>query len=205
MIGPSVSPTSEVDVVSLFARAREGDDAAWEALFRTCYPKLVRVVRRRLNRPMRSLYDSTDFASDVMKSLAAKAGRLDFDTPDSLFAFLVRVAEEKLIDEYRRAYSQKRDLDRQRPLGGAVEGEEGPVETPLADAGPTPSQVALAGEAHERLLAGQSEPERAVIRMKEEGYSVAEIAEQTGWHKRKVQRFFSRLWETFHAGAEEAS
>lgn len=204
-MGSSASPESEDDVVGLFARARAGDDAAWEALFQTCYPKLVRVVRRKLNRPMRSLYDSTDFASDVMKSLAAKAGRLDFDSPDSLFAFLVRVAEEKVIDEYRRVYSQKRDLDRQRPLAAAGDGDGEGAETPLPDFGPTPSQVAAAGEAHERLLAGQSEPERAVILMKEEGYSVAEIAEQTGWHKRKVQRFLSRLWDTFHGSHGRAS
>ena len=193
MSGSSTSDRLADDVVSLFARARAGDSAAWEALFQTCYPKVVRVVRRKLNKPMRSLYDSTDFASDVMKSLAAKAERLDFDTPDSLYAFLVRVAEEKVIDEYRRVYSQKRNLDRQQHLddGGAA----GPS---LADTGPTPSQVALASEAHERLMAGQNAPERAVIEMKQQGYSVAEIAEQTGWHKRKVQRFFLKLWNSFN-------
>ena len=30
-----------------------------------------RVVRRKLNRSMRSLYDSTDFANDAMERLAA--------------------------------------------------------------------------------------------------------------------------------------
>ena len=196
MESSSTSERSADDVVSLFARARGGDDAAWKALFQTCYPKVVRVVRRKLNRPMRSLYDSTDFASDVMKSLAAKAGVLDFDSADSFFAFLIRVAEEKVIDEYRRVYSQKRSLDRQERLDGG--GEGGPAGPVLADDGPTPSQVALAGEAHEQLLAGQSEPARTVIEMKTQGYSIAEIAEQTGWHKRKLQRFFLKLWESFH-------
>jgi RNA polymerase sigma factor (sigma-70 family) len=200
----STSERSADDVVSLFTRARGGDDAAWEALFQTCYPKVVRVVRRKLNRPMRSLYDSTDFASDVMKSLAAKAGLLDFDSPDSFFAFLMRVAEEKVIDEYRRVYSQKRDLDRQERLDGG-DGDGGPTGPALADDGPTPSQVALADEAHEQLLAGQSEPARTVIEMKTQGYSIAEIAEQTGWHKRKLQRFFLKLWESFHQANSRAS
>ena len=204
MSGSSTSDRSDDDVVDLFARARAGDSAAWAALFQTCYPKVVRVVRRKLNRPMRSLYDSTDFASDVMKSLAAKAERLDFDTPDSLYAFLVRVAEEKVIDEYRRVYSQKRDLDRQQHLGDA-QGDGGTTGPSLADAGPTPSQVALASEAHERLLAGQSEPERAVIEMKQQGYSIAEIAEQTGWHKRKLQRFFMKLWDSFNGDSRQVS
>lgn len=203
MSGSSTSERLADDVVSLFARARAGDGAAWEALFQTCYPKVVRVVRRKMNRPLRSLYDSTDFASDVMKSLAAKAERLDFDTPDSLFAFLMQVAEQKVIDEYRRVYSQKRNLARLQHLGdGQGDGRAaGPL---LADAGPTPSQVALAGEAQERIMAGQSAPERAVIEMKQQGYSVAEIAEQTGWHKRKVQRFFLKLWNSFNGDGHQA-
>jgi len=73
---------------------------------------------------MRSLYDSTDFASDVMKSLAANAGRLDFPSFDSLVAFLVQVAEKKVIDEYRKVHALKRDIDRQRGLV-ADDGEGG--------------------------------------------------------------------------------
>ena len=75
---------SDNDSSGLFARARAGDQAAWEELFHTCYPKVIRVVRRKLDRPLRSLYDSTDFASDVMKSLAANLDRLDFPSIDSL-------------------------------------------------------------------------------------------------------------------------
>src|SRR6266446_8260813 len=37
------------DPDGLFARARAGDQAAWEELFRMCYPKVVRVVRRKLD------------------------------------------------------------------------------------------------------------------------------------------------------------
>ena len=67
-----------VDLATILEAAHRGDQSAWEALFRECYPKVRRVVRRKLNRSMRSLYDSTDFASDVMKSLAANFGHLDF-------------------------------------------------------------------------------------------------------------------------------
>src|SRR4051794_29971708 len=108
-------PVAEGDD-ALFARARAGDDAAWKELFDKCYPKVIRVVRRKLNSPMRSVFDSTDFASDVMKSLAANAGRLDFPSFQSLMAFLASVAEQKVIDEYRKAHAQKRDLSRTQSL-----------------------------------------------------------------------------------------
>jgi RNA polymerase sigma factor (sigma-70 family) len=193
---PLLEPSPN-DVDGLFARARAGDNAAWEELFRRCYPKVIRVVRRKLNSPsMRTLYDSTDFVSDVMKSLAANAGRLEFTSLKSLIAFLEQVAEQKVIDEYRKVHTRKRDIDRQRHLGADDDG--GGTAVALASAGPTPSQVALASEAHERLLAGQSEAEREMIELKHHGYSVAEIAQHTGWNIRKVQRFFQGLRESFH-------
>ncbi len=85
------------DLARALEKAQEGDETAWETLFRECYPKVRRVVRRKLDRSMRSLYDSTDFASDVMKSLAANLNQLSFPTADHLIAFLSQVAEQKVI------------------------------------------------------------------------------------------------------------
>ena len=184
---------------SLFHRARGGDEAAWEELFQKCYPKVVRVVRRKLNTPMRAVFDSTDFASDVMKSLAANAGRLDFPSFQSLMAFLAKVAEQKVVDEYRKAHTLKRDLDRTCALD--TDGVEGGGPLAVASDDPTASQVALACEAHEQLLAGQSEPARAVIELKHQGYSPDEIADQTGWSIRKIQRFIKGLHDSYARAA----
>ena len=183
---------------SLFTRARGGDHEAWVELFRLCYPKIVRVVRRKLNGPTRSLYDSTDFASDVMKSLAANADRLDFPSMNSLLAFLAQVAEQKVIDEHRKAHTLKRDINRLRPLDGS-----GPAGTSMGDripsGDPTPSQFAQAIEARDHLLEGKTEEEREAILRKAKGYSAAEIADYLGWHIRKVQRFFKELGDDFEA------
>jgi RNA polymerase sigma factor (sigma-70 family) len=182
------------DSDELFTRARTGDQTAWEELFHTCYPKVIRVVRRKLSPPMRSLYDSTDFASDVMKSLAANADRLDFDSFASLVAFLSRVAEQKVIDEYRRVHALKRDIDREERLEQRNDGER-----PMGYAAdqPTASQFALAREAQECLLDGKNGMERRAIQWKEEGYTTEEIASKTGWGVRKVQRFFQALLQSY--------
>lgn len=191
---------SDHDSNGLFARARAGDQAAWEELFRTCYPKVVRVVRRKLDRPLRSLYDSTDFASDVMKSLMANLDRLDFPSMDCLMSFLAQVAEQKVIDEYRRRHTLKRDVSRERAL--VTDDGTDLRQLVLASADPTPSQVAQADEVRERLLAGQEEPARVVIELKMQNYSNAEIAVKTGWHLRRVQRFFEKLQETLWRSGE---
>jgi len=198
-------PTSDSldhDSNELIARARAGDQAAWEELFHTCYPKVIRVVRRKLNRPMRSLYDSTDFVSDVMKSLAANIDRLDFPSLGSLIAFLAQTAEQKVIDEYRRRHTLKRDITRERALVTADGMDMRPQS--LTSTNPTASQVVQADEVRERLLAGhQDAQEREVIELRRQGYTNVEIAERTGWNIRKVQRFLKDLHDTLqNEGAE---
>jgi RNA polymerase sigma factor (sigma-70 family) len=142
---------------------------------------------------MRSLYDSTDFASDVMKSLAANIGHLRFPSIDSLLAFLAHVAEQKVIDEYRRRHTLKRDITRERAILSGDE-DNGPVHVPSGD--PTASQLAQANETHERLLSGADETERTIIEMRQHGYTTADIAERTGWNIRKVQRFLKDLLDS---------
>ena len=175
--------------------AQKGDQSAWEALFRECYPKVRRVVRRKLDRSMRSLYDSTDFASDVMKSLAANLNQLNFVSVESLFKFLAQVAEQKVIDEHRRRHTLKRDVTRERRFS-ADDREAGPVHLPSGE--PTASQQAQANEVQARLLDRQDEIERTIIDLKHQGYSTADIADKTGWNIRKVQRFLKDLHDSLH-------
>ena len=182
---------SDHDPGDLFARARAGDQDAWKELFETCYPKVLRVVRRKLDRPMRSLYDSTDFASDVMKSLAAKFDKFDFPSLDSLTAYLVQSAKQKVIDEYRRRHTLKHDIGRERSVDW-VDGQDS-MRLSLASGDPTASQEAQASEIHERLLAHLDETEREIVELKHQGLSNYEVAEKTGWHVRKVQRFLQDL------------
>ncbi len=179
------------DPGDLFARARAGDQDAWKELFETCYPKVLRVVRRKLDRPMRSLYDSTDFASDVMKSLAAKFDKFDFPSLDSLHAYLVQSAKQKVIDEYRRRHTLKHNIGRERSVEW-VAGQDS-MRLSLASGDPTASQEAQASEIHQRLLTDLDETEREIVELKHQGLSNNEVAEITGWHVRKVQRFLQDL------------
>src|SRR5271156_623675 len=136
----------EDDLVLALRDAQQGDESAWKAVFEECYPKVRRVVRRRLDRSMRALYDSTDFANDAMEDLAANFKQLEFPSVNSLIAFLANVAEKKVIDEYRRQHTLKRDVTRERPMfatgpdGGAVQ---------LPSDSPTASQFAQANEVYD--------------------------------------------------------
>ena len=185
---PGCSPSSNA-AKSLIERARQGDQQAWHELFEDCYPKIVRVIRRRLSRPLRSVYDSTDIANEVMKSLAAKFDQIDFTSIAGLRAYLIHAAECKVVDGYRHGHALKRDFARTQ---GALPGDgQGPLEIP--DNGPTPSQIAVASESAASLLREQGDEERSIIEMKVHGYSNPEVSEAVGWHLRKVERFLKNL------------
>jgi len=192
------NPELSDDLLRTLLEAQKGDQNAWETLFRECYPKVRRVVRRKLDRSMRSVFDSTDFASDVMKSLAANLDHLNFVSIQSLLSFLAHVAEQKVIDEYRRRRTLKRDVTRECRLT-SPDPESAPVQLPSAE--PTASQLAQANEVHEFLLDRRDETERAIIDLRRQGYSNGDISDLTGWNIRKVQRFLKELHDSLeHPG-----
>lgn len=188
------------DPDTLFPRARDGDQAAWQALVIACYPKVLRAVRRRLtSRAMRTIYDSADFANDVLNSLAIKPERYEFESLEKLQAFLVEEARRKVLDEFRKQHTLKRDLNRQQHLQpiGDPEGET----YELAGPDPTPSQIVQAEETRDRLQSGLSDQEKSILELRQRGYSNEEIAKSTGWNVRRVQRFLKDLLDSWKASA----
>src|ERR1700758_727883 len=108
------------DIRGFLRRIHEGDEeAARELLLR--YEAEVRlVVRRQLPRLLRSRFDSLDFLQSVWGSFfrRVRSGPAEFEDSRHLVAFLARAAKNKVIDEYRRAASQKQDMHREEPLWG---------------------------------------------------------------------------------------
>ena len=178
------------DFARALREARQGDQAAWEVLFNECYPKLLRVVHRRLDRMLRSRYDADDFASEAMKSLVARFDRLQFHSIDSLMGFLAHAARCKIIDEYRRMNTVKRYVGRER-RGFALDTEPGSGD--LYSNCPSPNQLAEANECQARLQSLFDEGARTAVLLRQQGYSTSDIAERMGWGIRKVQRVFEDL------------
>jgi RNA polymerase sigma factor (sigma-70 family) len=140
---------------------------------------------------MRALYDSTDFANEVFKSLVAKSDQFEFESFEALTAHLVHAAKQKVIDEYRRQHRRRRDL-RRRLHFGAIHEEGAPFEPPSSS--PTASQIAEARETRARLVEVSDEA-RTVIELKEQNFTNAEAAERTGLPVRTVQRLLKRMRE----------
>ena len=187
MIGsPTMTTGSSAEILD---RAKAGDQDAWNELFEECYPKILRVVRRRLSRQMRTHFDSTDIANEVMNSLVLRFGDFNFDSITDLRRFVLHAAQQKVVDFYRHEHAQKRDISRDR----ALVGDDGVTPWEPAGSSPTPSQVAMAVEEEQQLLDNHSDEHRIAIEMRIQGYSKPEVAKELGWSVRTVERFLKKL------------
>ncbi len=177
------------NIQDLLARIKDGDEeAACELLTR--YESKVRlVVRRQLPRLLRSRFDSLDFLQSVWGSFfhRIRTGPNDLNEEQGLIAFLAWAARNKVIDEYRRAATQKQDVTREERLG--IRGDQ---EACLAG-GDTPSQLAQANETYDRLRDLLPEDRRVILEWKAAGYSSREIGDRLGMSERTVQRVLEDL------------
>jgi RNA polymerase sigma factor (sigma-70 family) len=177
------------DIRELLARIKNGDeDAARELLCR--YESKVRlVVRRQLPRLLRSRFDSIDFLQSVWGSFfhRIQTGPNDLNEEENLIAFLAWAARNKVIDEYRRAATQKQNIHREESIEN-----RGDRDTTLAS-GDTPSELAQAHETFDRLSRLLPEDRRVILDLKAAGYSCSEIGRKLGLSERTVQRVLEDL------------
>jgi RNA polymerase sigma-70 factor (ECF subfamily) len=182
-------PVEPANLQGLLARIRDGEEEAARELLERYETKVRLVVRRQLPRLLRSRFDSIDFLQSVWGSFfhRIRTGPNDLQEERNLIAFLAWAARNKVIDEYRRAASQKQDIHRESPLRFAEDGAE------LAAADETPSQVAEAREMYGRLNDLLPEDRRVILELKAAGFTTREIGDRLGVSERTVQRVLEDL------------
>jgi RNA polymerase sigma-70 factor (ECF subfamily) len=177
------------NIQELLARIKNGDEEAARELLIRYESKVRLVVRRQLPRLLRSRFDSLDFLQSVWGSFFHKirTGPNDLNEEQNLITFLAWTARNKVIDEYRRAATQKQDIHREERLEN-----KGDKDGCLA-AGDTPSQLAQAHETYDRLRDLLPEDRRVILELKAAGYSCQEIGDRLGMSERTVQRVLEDL------------
>jgi RNA polymerase sigma-70 factor (ECF subfamily) len=99
----SFDPAATVDLV---ARARAGDESAWEVLMRRYRGPLQRFARSRLSRQPHRLADTDDVVQDVTLGAFRRLDRIELRFPGALLAYLRRSVTNRVADEHRRAVRQ---------------------------------------------------------------------------------------------------
>jgi RNA polymerase sigma factor (sigma-70 family) len=184
------------DIQELLSRIKDGDEGAARELLTRYESKVRLVVRRQLPRLLRSRFDSLDFLQSVWGSFFHKirTGPNDLDEEQSLITFLAWAARNKVIDEYRRAATQKQDITREQRLGVQTDNEA------CLAVDDTPSQLAEANETYERLRDLLPEGRRVILDLKADGYSCREIGDRIGMSERTVQRVLEDLKDRARLG-----
>ena len=173
----------------LLARIKNGDEGAARELLARYESKVRLVVRRQLPRLLRSRFDSLDFLQSVWGSFFHKirTGPHDLDEEQNLITFLAWAARNKVIDEYRRAATQRHDIKREEPLDRHTGKDD------RLASGDTPSQLAEANETYDRLRELLPEEQRVILELKAAGHSSREIGDRLGVSERTVQRVLESL------------
>jgi RNA polymerase sigma factor (sigma-70 family) len=179
------------EVHSLLARARAGCPDAARELFDLFSPDILRIVRRKLRKEVRSVFDSFEFVLMTWEDFYAHAAQEDaFASPENLLGLLGRIARGKVAQVHRDYLdTAKRDLRRQQPLEG-LEAGGGPGPVALQQ---TPEQIVSARDHCDHLLQGLAPEYQQALIMLGEGYSHREIAERLGLNEKTLRRLLQRL------------
>lgn len=189
----------------LLARLKAGDESAASEILERYEAQVRLVVRRCLPRVLRSRFDSQDIMQSVWRSFFQRLrgepvddlhgvpvqegdASLEFRDSSQLFAFLSRMARNKVIDQYRRETTQKADIHRMQAL---YTGPGADLDPP--DGSESASAVLEAADelSHWRSLV--PEDRQILIDLKADGHSSKEIGSKLGISERTVQRVLEDL------------
>lgn len=171
----------------LMERVRTGDPDAGREIFERYGKAIQRVVRYRLNRRLRSQFDSLDFTQDAWASFFhIPAENYNFRTPEELVAFLTRIVRHKIIDAYRKRCRRSKNTRPQlRRFQNDVDKQ--PARQP------TPSQFVIADEEWSRLLQNKPPKIQQALAMLRDGHSQREIAQNLGLNVRRIHRLLTSM------------
>jgi len=95
------------DITELLVRARDGEAAAFNALFTTLYPDLRRIARARLRQNANGPMQTTALVHETYLKLVA-AQRLAPESRGHFLAYAAHVMRSIIVDEVRAAGRQRR-------------------------------------------------------------------------------------------------
>jgi RNA polymerase sigma-70 factor (ECF subfamily) len=176
---------------TLLKAAQAGSQEAARELHDTYVKHVLRCVRHKMWRRLRTRFDSADFVQQVWASFFADGNTLpDFATPAELVVFLQTLAERKVLLEGRRQHRQKTDIQLEQRIDEQASTVLGPH--PAAH-DPTPSAIAVYHEQYDRLVEQQVPEVREVAEMRASGSTFAEIAESLDIDESTARRFMRRV------------
>lgn len=171
---------------SLIRRYRAGGDDAATALYLRYARRLRGMVAKLCGKEFAGRFDADDVLQSVFRTFFDGVRKEAYDAPPGgeIWALLVTLAVSKVRNLVDHHTAGKRDVR---------------TTTPAPEAGPAglidrdESAAAFLRMVVEEQLAALPEANREIVRLRIEGYEVAEIAAHTGRSPRTVERVLQRF------------
>jgi RNA polymerase sigma-70 factor (ECF subfamily) len=184
---------------SLIARVRDGSQDAAATLYGRYAQRLLALAKAKTGQDLAARVDAEDIVQSVFGSFFRGASQGYYDAPsgEEIWGLLLVIALNKIRAKGAHHRAAMRDV--RRTVGDAA--DTGGVEPPASDeAAHTLLRLVV-----DEVLAKLPEGHREVVRLRIEGYEVAEIARQTGRSMRTAERvlqeFRSRMAAAFGEGS----
>jgi len=180
----------------LVARARAGDEDAFEALFERYEPALRRRIRRWLPSNVGRKLSASDVLQETRIVAFRRCGEFEHREGANFGQWLDRIARLKLKEALKRyVKADKRDVRREVTRGAR------PDTAYLEGRAPSPSQAAIAAETAARVreaFARLPEHYQQVLRLvREERLPLREVAERMGRSREAAKKLYGRALSRF--------
>jgi RNA polymerase sigma-70 factor (ECF subfamily) len=170
------------------ARLRAGDNEAATTVFQRFAARLIRLARSRFNARLRPGSDPEEIVQSVYRSFFCRhrAGQFELGTWDDLWGLLTLITLRKCVNKVEYLQAECRDARRESSRPPSANDSSRGWE--LVDREPTPHQAAVLADTVEQLFRGLEGPQRQIIELSLQGYTVQEISTQLGRAERTVRR-----------------
>jgi RNA polymerase sigma-70 factor (ECF subfamily) len=184
----------QADFQALVERLRGGDEVAARAVYERFAVPLLRLTRAQLRDGLAAREDAEDVVQSVYRSFFRRFDRGEYHVEQwhDVWSLLSTISIRKCSNRRRYHGAERRAPGRETALERAE---------PLAT-DPTPEQAALLAETVERLLLRFPPPERAIVELSLQGFTVKEIGVRLGRAERSIYhiREHVRQWLVHQAG-----
>jgi len=182
----------------LMIRLNQGDQGAAARVFQRFTNRLVGLARLHLDSRVRQKVDPEDVLQSVYRSFFVRQaqGEFTFEGWEGLWALLAVLTVRKCGRVTRYYHTDGRNIAAEiAPRTGDADA----LPWEGMDKGPMPSEVVMLTDLVERLLVSLDTRDRTIVSLALQGYSAAEIVQETRTPQRTVYRVLEHVKTWLHA------
>lgn len=190
----------------LVTLAKDGDQSAMNKLFAVYNARVLRIVRMRMGRELRSKQESMDIVQDAFISALRSLDNFTYQNEGDFLRWLSKIVENRIRDNIGKLHANKRDVRKEIPLNNTSATQDTFAGTFEPIDNTTPSLILSNGEGLNKLekAIGELKPEyrEVIILTKIEGLSHKEVGEKLDKSPDAVRMLLARAMSALSGNFE---